>query len=351
MTATSQSRRGVIRIPSMESLGFMDAPAKSWSTTPASSSQGTEPGNGHSQVSGLVEVPTGRHGRSAEPTGELVKDMWETTELHAPSLVDWAPQGFGTMHLGRRRFRWPMLLSLVVVLLAGAIAAYWLYREPANSAAAAMGQVRSEAEALAIAIDQVARLVDDLDLDRLPEANQDASVFSQMGERARVMFAASADLPADDSTDRSVAADAAGLAIDASRQLMDATAYRTALEPALTLPLLETDPALTDLTTATDAFTEWRAGFESVLAALPSGVADVTSAALDTIKAGLEQTQAAYLDAIRTGNRTAAVEVLGSLRADLQGVRQAMLTDIGAVADSVSGIIDRARTDLDRLIG
>jgi hypothetical protein len=344
----------------MESLGFLDAPSRAWSTPPAGPTDGSTPatngtngnhGTNGIQITTLVTVPVGRHSPHSEPTGELVTDMWETTELHAPSLLDWTPQNFGTKHLGRRRFRWPVVLALLALLLAGAAGAYWLYQEPASSAAAALGQVQTEAEALSTALDEVAPLVDGLGLDRLPEENQDASVFFQMGETARAMFAASADLPADASGDRSTAADAAGLAIDASRQLMDATAYRTALEPALTLPLLETDPDLTDITTATDAFTEWRAGFESIRAALPSGIAEQSSAVLETISAGLETTQTTYLDAIRTGNRTAAVEIVGTLRADLLGVRQAMLSDIGAVSDSVSSLIESARTDLSRLLG
>jgi hypothetical protein len=335
----------------MESLGFLDAPARAWSTPPAVSRHESASGTNGSQVTTLVTVPLGRHSQHSAPTGELVTDMWETTELHAPSLLDWTPQSFGTKHLGRRRFRWPMILSLGTLLLVGAGMAYWLYREPTSSAAAALGQVQTEADALATAIDEVAPLVNGLDLERLPEANQDASVFFQMGETARAMFAASADLPADDSANRSTAAEAASLTIDASRQLMDATTYRTALEPALTLPLLETNPDLTDITTATDAFTEWRAGFESVRAALPSGIADQATAALETISSGLETTQTAYLDAIRTDNRTVAVEVVGTLRADLLGVRQAMLADIAAVSESVDALIERARADLTRLLG
>jgi hypothetical protein len=132
---------------------------------------------------------------------------------------------------------------------------------------------------------------------------------------------------------------------------MDATAYRTAVEPALTLPLLETNPDLTDITTATEAFTEWRTGFESIRAALPSGIADQATAALEAISLELATTQSAYLDAIRTDNRTAAVEVVGTLRADLLGVRQAMLTDIATVSESVDALIDQARADLRRLLG
>jgi hypothetical protein len=132
---------------------------------------------------------------------------------------------------------------------------------------------------------------------------------------------------------------------------MDATAYRTALEPALTLPILETDPALTDLTTATAAFTEWRAGFEAVLEALPAGISGQSSLALDEIAAELEAVQTAYLDALRTGDRAAAVEAIGGLKADLAGVRQGLLTDMTGISDSVSAVIEQARERLALLLG
>jgi hypothetical protein len=243
-----------------------------------------------------------------------------------------------------------MMLLLVTVTVSVAAAGYWLYRQPEDEAAEALGQVRSEAQALTLALDEVAPLVDDIDLDRLPDANQDASVYLEMGERARSMFAASASLPAGDSSGRSTAAEAAGMAIDASKQLMDITTYRTALEPALTLPVLETDPELIDLTAATDAFTEWRAGFEGVRAALPDDVAPEASAALNRLSADLDRAQAAYLDAIRTDNRGAAVEALGTLRAELQEVRHAMITDLETVSTSVSALIEQAREDLSGLL-
>lgn len=347
MTATTP-KRGFVRFASLESLGFTDAPSRSWSTPPR---QNVESEPASSQISALISVPTGRHSRNGHPTGELVTDMWETTELHAPSLEDWAPLAFGSKQLGRRRFRWPMLVFAIVTTLTVAGVGYWLYRQPAEAETAALEQVQSEAEALALSLRGVAPLVDDLDLDRLPEANRDASIYLEMGDRARAMFAASADLPSADSTTRSIAAEAAGLAIDASKQMMDITTYRTALEPALTLPLLETDPDLTDLTTATDAFTQWRTGFESVRAALPEDVAPGASAALDRLMTSLDPTQEAYLDAMRTDNRGAAVEALGTLRTDLQEVRHAMITDLEAVSATLSALVDQARDELARLLG
>jgi hypothetical protein len=244
-----------------------------------------------------------------------------------------------------------MVLSAIGVTVLVAGIGYQLYRQPANEAAAALGDVRTEAEALNVSLRQVAPLVDDLDLERLPEANRDASVYLEMGEKARAMFAASAALPSDPSSGRSTAAEAAGDAIAASKQLMDVTTYRTALEPALTLPILETDPGLTDLATATDAFTQWRTGFESVRTALPADVAPQATAALDRLSSGLDQTQESYLAAMRSDDRGAAVEALGTLRTELLGVRQAMITDLAAVSGDVAALIDQAREELARLLG
>jgi hypothetical protein len=87
-----------------------------------------------------------------------------------------------------------------------------------------------------------------------------------------------------------------------------------------------------------------------VRAALPGNVAPQASAALDQLSANLERTQSAYLDAIRTQNRGAAVEALGALRAELQQVRHAMITDLGVVSEAVSTLIEQARDDLARLL-
>jgi hypothetical protein len=340
-----------MRLAAMETLGFFDSPARVWTNTPAPGSGEWAGPNADDEPTGLITLPVGKHSRHAHPTGELVRDIWDSTELNAPSLVDWAPQGVADKHLERRRFRWPMFALLISLAAAVTGAGLWLYHQPDSAATSALGQVRAEAEALSDAIAEVLPLVDGLDSDRLPDENRNAAVFFEMGERARTMFTVSAELPAAESADRGAAAGAAGLAIDVSRQLMDATAYRSAVEPALTLPVLEVDPELTDLATATESFTEWRAGFDSIRAGLPVGVATGTSVALDEISTGLEATQTDYLDALRTGSRTAAVEVLGRLRAELLRARQAMLSDMAALTDSVSQLIGDAKAELDRLLG
>lgn len=351
MTATSPTNRRFMRLTFMESLGFIDTPTVSSTTRPVTPVGDRDLTPETTQTTELVPILVGRHTRHVEPTGELVKDMWDSTELHAPSLIDWAPQAFSAKKLGRRDFRWPVLLVVLAGLVAVAGFGYWLLAKPGSAAGSARAQLQMQASALAGTFDQASPLIADLDTERLPQANQDSTVFFDMGEAARAMFASSAELPASDSGNRSAAADAAGLALDASRQLMDATAYRTALEPALSLPLLETDPGLTDLVTATAAFSEWRSGFEAIRAALPNAVTGQASSALDALSARLETTQGAYLDALRTEDRAAAVEVIGTLRAELQQVRHALLVDMEDISVSVSAVLEQAEARLAELLG
>ncbi len=351
MTATSHAKRRFMRLASMESLGFIDTPTVNWTTPPIAPAADPGLGSETTQTTELVPLLVGRHTRHVEPTGELVKDMWDSTELHAPSLIDWAPQAFSAKKLEQRDFRWPVLLGVFVVVVAVAGLGYWFFTKPGGAATSALAQLQTQASALAGTFDQASRLIADLDAERLPQANQDSTVFFDMGEAARAMFASSAELQASDSANRSAAADAASLALDASRQLMDATAYRTALEPALSLPLLETDPGLTDLVTATAAFSEWRSGFEAVHEALPTEVTGQAPTALDALSAHLETTQSAYLDALRTEDRAAAVEAIGTLRAELQQVRHALLVDMGEISVSVSALLERAEARLEQLIG
>lgn len=347
MTANSDASRRLVRFSWMESLGFIDSPTATWTTSPVAPS---ETSFDSTQTTELVALPVGRHTKRIEPTGELVRDMWDSTELHAPSLVDWAPQAFSSKTLGRREFRWPTLILAVVAVITLTGLGFWLYQRAGGTTAVAVAEVRSEADALAQAFRVATPLIDGLAAERLPQGNLDSTAFFEIDRAARAVFEASADLPPSAAADRSAAADAAGTALDASRQLMDATAYRTALEPALTLPLFETDPALADLTVATAAFTEWRASFENVYEGLPA-ISGQASAALEEVSNGLETAQTAYLDALRTGDSHAAVETIGVLKAQLQAVRNALLADMGEISTAVSGLLEDAKDRLDQLLG
>ncbi|MGH8915982.1 MAG: hypothetical protein ACRDZM_15890, partial [Acidimicrobiia bacterium] len=206
-----------MRLSSMESLGFIDPPPASWTTSPKAYLP-VDTSEVLVQTTELVEVPVGRHTRHVEPTGELVRDMWDSTELHAPSLVDWVPHQFSSKKLGTR-FRWSVLVSVMIVAVALALGAFWLFARSDATVAAALAGLEAEATTLAVTFDQATPLIAELDDERLPEAVSRTSAFFDIGEAARAVFAASADLPASDSAHRTAAADVAGLAIDASRQL------------------------------------------------------------------------------------------------------------------------------------
>ncbi len=334
----------------METLGFFEPPEATWSS-PAAQGVEQHPRSDTTQTTELFEIPTGRHTKHVEPTGDLVRDIWESTELHAPSLIDWEPQTVNTARLGDRNFRWPVVFGVLFAVLGVAALGYWILGRPDSAAAAARESVEAQATLLVGAFDQAGPLIEALDDERLPAASRDSTVFFDIGETARAMFAASSALPTSDATGRTAAADAAGIAIDASRRLMDATAYRTALEPALTLPLLETNPDLTDLAVATAAFTEWRTGFEAMQEALPENVGSRALAALTALTSGLDATQTAYLDAMREADQSAAVVAIGELKAAISSIRVDLITDMAEISGEVAILIEDARSRIQPLLG
>lgn len=339
MTATSHPKRNATRLAFMETLGFFDSPSVT------STGVATDP-HPHSSQQVTHLVATGRHVRK---TGAVVEDMWNTTQLDAPSLLDWEPQGAISTKLGRRNFRWPMVLLVLGLAAAMVGLGYWLYRRPEAEAAAALRQVQTESDALSGSLTEIGPLVDGLSAERLPEANQDSSVFLAVGDAARSLFTVSADLR--QSQTKSEASEAATLALDASKKLMDATAFRTALEQSLTPPGLETDPQMTDLTTAALHFSEWRSGLETVREALPENIATKTRQALATFDNGLEALQSAYVDAMREGDQAAAIQTTSELSEGLLGIRAALLDDMTAISTEVALLIERAQQALTDLVG
>jgi hypothetical protein len=342
MTATSQTRRRSLGWASMESLGFFDSPTVSSNTTSELSAGPTVP----RQTTTLVE--TGRH---VARTGDVIEDMWNTTQLHAPSLLDWEPESTMSRKLGSRSFRWPVVAIVLVALIGVAAAGYWLYRLPESSAASARSQVSTQAGDLVQAVDGVQPLVAGLAYDSLPEANQDSSVFFTVDETARELFNASSALPRSATETRNEASEAASQALDATQKLSDATTFRTVLEPMLNSPELEVDPTLTDLTVVTAAFSAWRSDFDNVLEALPGDIAPDSIQAAQTLSARFDSIQSAYADAIRLGDGSTASGVVRDLTSDLDAIRQTMLGEMGSIVTEVNQLFALTRESLADLVG
>ena len=170
-------------------------------------------------------------------------------------------------------------------------------------------------------------------------------------DAARDLFASSADLTEDGSQDRAIASDAAGLALDISHMTGNALAYRTALEPALTLPTLETDPGLTDLVTAAEEFGAWWAHLDEIVTALPQGVAPDATDRSTFLLGELMNWQASYVDAIRVEDEVAAAAVLADLQAELDGIRVEVMAASQALTAELYANLGAATQSLDSLVG
>lgn len=337
MTATPATRRGrFARFPSMESLGFFDTPTVA-----------TAPWVATASPTATASVVTTRPMTSS---GDMVQDLWDSTELVAPSLLDWKPTAPDRKHLRARKFRWSRVFLVLIIATALGGAAYWLYQRPSAAAAASAAAVEDQATELSAALDGVADVGGQLSAPEIA-VNLSASDLFEVDNAARGLFDASGDLPGSETATRSIATNAATLSLDVSRQLRDGLAYRGALEPILLTPALETDPALTDIAAAALEFSEWRAHFESIRSALPEGVAAVVTVALEDFSSGLETRQGSYLDAIRSNDPQGAEAAIQALESDLASIRELMMTTLTGLAGEVDSELDDARALIGRLLG
>jgi hypothetical protein len=316
----------------MESLGFSDAPIETTVTyveTP--------------QLAASVLTT-----RPSAHSGDMVQDLWDSTDLDAPSMLDWKPASPDRKHL-RRRFRWSRVFLVLTVATALVGTGYWLYQRSDAAAAASAAAVADQATELSAALEDVSTIGEQL---AAPEVaiNLTATDLFDVDNAARGLFDASGALPGSETAARSIATDAASLSFDVSRQLRDGLAYRGAIEPILLAPALETDPGFTDLATAALDFSEWRAHFDSVRSALPEGVADEVTLSLDEFSSSLETLQGVYLDAIRSKDPQAAEAAIQTLESDLGAIRELMMTTMTDLAGEVDSQVDAARDLIGRLL-
>ena len=233
MTATSATRHGrFARFPSMESLGFSDAPTEATVTYVDT---------GQLVASVLTTRPTA-------PTGDMVQDLWDSTELDAPIDARLEADRARPQASPSQIQMEPRASCVLVIATALGSISYWLYQRPGAVAEASVAVVEDQATELSAALDGVAEIGEQLSAPRSQSISQ-PRICSTVDSAARGLFDASGDLPGSETATRSLAADAASLSFDVSRQLRDGLAYRGALEPLLLAPALETDPALTDLAT------------------------------------------------------------------------------------------------------
>lgn len=317
----------------MESLGFAETPTVSYVAPPTSSKPAP---------SRLVSTGVGR--------AITVEQMWDTTELHAESMVDWAPVAVDKRKLNKR-LRFKVIAIWLLILGTLGVGGFWLWQAPSASADRAIAEVTADAESLETALAPMLTATEALtpEFEEITLALADAA--ATVDETSRELFAAAASLPDSELELRSNATDSATAAINASKQLTTTAAYLGAVVPIMTGPALETDPDLVELADAAAQFAAWQSHFDSVRGVLPVAVMTAVSRELETISADLGSIQSNYLDAVREGDRESALETIRSLEGRLSNAWSLLLTETETARASIIEIIVSAQTSLDLVAG
>lgn len=312
----------------MESLGFTESSTVTHATPPAKAAPAP---------SRLVSTAVHR--------ATTVAEMWDTTELHAESMVDWTPVTVDDKKLNKR-IRFKLVLLWVFALTALGTVGYWLYQRPAATADLAVAQVEADVAALdsdlGPMLEATSALTPELDQITLDLGAATAAV----DQTSRDLFAAAANLPDSELTLRSNVTQAATDALDASKTLNTAAAYVGAVVPILTGPTFETDSGLVELADAAAQFAAWHAHFDTVRNVLPSAVLVPVTQELAVVSADLGSIQTAYLDGLREGDRSAALQAVRDLEGRLSDAWSLLMSETDLLKTSISDSVHAARESL-----
>lgn len=305
----------------MEALGFIDRPdsAATWSATPSE----TLPVTSSSAVS---PAPT-------------IED----------AFADWKPGEVGSGLLGRN-IRWSLIAGVLLIVAGLGVLGLWIYQLPKQATAAALADVSIEADSLRPHLETLAEMTTALSGPQSASASVTSELLSVNGQ-ARALFEASGSLPTSEMAIRSLAADAAGDTLDASRLLNDALAYRAAVIPILALPQFEADPDFIQLDEAALQFGEWQMSFEAVRSALPSSVLSDMTAELTLVSGELDAFQTRYLDTLRNDDHWGARSALEDLSERLGSAEGLLYRSLAGIQTRITDRIAGASASLDELLG
>ena len=325
MTATIKTnnptalRRRRFRLASMEALGFIDHPgtASTWTTT------------------------------AAPPTTAATPPISQVAPVTDP-FADWQPTEVGSRLL-RGHIRWG-LLSASLLMAAGLVGiGFWIYQRPAALASEALIEVHASASALSpelIAAQELNKGL--LDQEQIPSTV--IAALLTLDAHARDLFEASAMLPSSKAASRTLAANVATEALDASRLLGTSYAYRAAVIPILAAPEFETDSSLVALDDAARRFGEWQSKFDSVRSALPTSTLTPVTTELAFISGDLDSLQTRYLDALRKGDRSGAITAVDDLSERLTAAEGMLFSELSEVQAKIQRRIDKALTTIELLV-
>lgn len=324
MTATinppdrgTETRRRPPRFSSLEILGFSDAES-TWSDSPVAAPV----------VPDHDTLFRGRHEAGPDP------------------LAGWSPEDVGN-RLSGSNIRWGLVVIVTLAVAGMAAFGYWLWQRPAVEAQASQQAVVAQAEGLTAKLPSLDEINGALTAD---QAGMDSTTLDGVETQARTLFEASGALPSTGSM-RTAASQAASATLDGVRLVRNAAAYRAALTPALTAPVLETDPELIALDEAARAFGVWQHDFDEVRTALPEGVLSEVTQELDILSGELAAVMSRYVDALREDDQPAAQSVLLDLTNRLSQVGRSLDDSLENIQERVGNRITEAGNALDRIVG
>lgn len=300
---------------------------------------------------GFIETPTtvtsqwvSQEARSELPPPPIKRGAHEKTVADIEPLDT-------TGELLRRDVRWGMVITLAVVVAGLTAAGVWLWHRPAAMAEAASSAVSVAAADLEPELEGLDRLNQQL-LDSQMETSEVIARTLSVDGAARKLFDAASGLPTDsEQTARTVATDVATTALDASRLVSDAIAYRSAVIQILTPPDLEADPELIGLEDAVREIGTWRQTFEQVRLALPEGTMSDVSVQLGEIAASLESIQKRYVDGLGQDDRQAAEAAVLELEAQLDIAENLLNRSLRQVQEQADELIRDSFSGIRRLLG
>ncbi|MCZ6739469.1 MAG: hypothetical protein O7C01_06820 [Actinobacteria bacterium] len=307
------------RLASMEALGFIDNPgtASTWTTT------------------------------AAHPTTVVTS----TTSQIAPTIdpfADWQPTEVGSRLL-YGRVRWGLLSTLLLMAVGLVGIGFYIHQRPAALASETLIEVHASASALSPELIAAQELNNGL-LDQEPMSSTVTASLLTLASKARDLFEASATLPPSKAASRTLAANVASEALDASRLLGTSYAYRAAVIPILAAPEFETDAGLIALDDAARRFGEWQLKFDSVRSALPAGTLSSVTNELAIISGDLQSVQTRYLDALRRADRPGAVTAVDNLSKRLTAAEGMLYSGLSEVQVKVQSRIDKALSTIELLV-
>lgn len=261
----------------------------------------------------------------------------------ADPFANWKPSDVG-QRLVSSNFRWGFMAGILMIAVGLTGVGFWIYQQPTVATETAHEELITAVQALEPAIDTLIAI--DLSVAQAEISRQ----LLRIDADARSLFDVAGALPPSLGTQRSIAADIAGQALEGSRILNNAWAYRSAVVPILENPDFETDPSLIALDDAAAAFGLWQTRFQGVATALPSGLMDQLGDELILISGTLDTLQTRYLDALRTDDSAGVALVLHELEASIGKARALLDTEFDSTSAAALAQFEKAAEAISLLL-